>query len=122
MSHDWLLRWLTNGWNVFKCAEARAGKTRLPRALEDLQSADPEKRQQATRALRQLGGPEAVAALIQAMEDPVPWVRSSAALAVGMLGPPEALEPLLVVRALMGADSDGPGNRTLRTVHVKSGG
>jgi HEAT repeat protein len=64
-------------------------------ATEELRSADPEVRSRGTHRLRSLGGPEAVAALISALEDPAIRVRSAAALALGALEAPEAVPALV---------------------------
>lgn len=75
--------------------EKAAGRKSLPQALAELRDADPETRRWGVLALRRIGGKEAVQALIGALEDPDPWVRSSAALSLGILEAPAAFEPLL---------------------------
>lgn len=67
----------------------------LSRAAADLRSAHSEVRSHATSHLRLLGGPEAVAALIGALDDPAINVRSGAARALGALEAPEAIPALI---------------------------
>jgi len=67
----------------------------LERALAGLQDPDRDKRRWAATRLRDLGGPEAVTALLGALEDPDSRVRSRTALSLGCLEAPEALPALV---------------------------
>jgi HEAT repeat protein len=67
----------------------------LETGLAELRDPKPQRRQEGARRLREVGGPEVVAALIAALEDPVPAVRGSVALALNELRSPEALPALI---------------------------
>src|SRR5205823_5865512 len=55
----------------------------LDAAMDQLLDADPEARRRAVHRLSGLGGAEAAAALIRALDDPAAQVRSSAAVSLG---------------------------------------
>jgi HEAT repeat protein len=67
----------------------------LQAGLAELRDPDEKTRQEGARRLRQVGGPEVLAALIAALEDPDLSVRCSVALTLGGLGAPDAL-PVLI--------------------------
>jgi HEAT repeat protein len=67
----------------------------LDTAAAEFRSADSRVRTRATHRLRSLRRPEAIAALIGALDDPAIDVRSAAALALGVLEAPEALPALI---------------------------
>ena len=69
----------------------------LEQALAELRDPDPQARVRAVRWLRVLGGPEAVAALIGALDDPFEDVFASAGLALGEMQVREAV-PILIER------------------------
>jgi HEAT repeat protein len=69
----------------------------LEQALAELRSPDPQVRARAVRWLRVLGGPQAVAALIAALDDPSEEVFPQAALALGEMQVREAV-PILIGR------------------------
>jgi len=85
---------LSDGWDAVRRSLAAPPKT-LGAALADLRDPSPEVRWRATTDVRRHGGPEAVEALITAMDDPATQVRAGAALSLGILEAPEALDPLL---------------------------
>jgi HEAT repeat protein len=75
--------------------EENAKRLTLDRAMRGLRDPDPLIRDRAIGRLRRLEGPEAVVALVSALDDPVVKVRSSAALALGAASALEALPALV---------------------------
>jgi HEAT repeat protein len=71
----------------------------LENILKKLKSTDGWERCKATDQLGRLGGKQAVDALIEALNDPMPEVRWHAASSLGLLRPPEALEALITAAA-----------------------
>lgn len=71
----------------------------LEKVLKKLKSDDFWERCKATDQLGMLGGKQAVDALIEALNDPVPEVRWHSGSALGLLHPPEALEALITASA-----------------------
>lgn len=71
----------------------------LEKVLKKLKSSDEWERCRATDQLGRLGGKQAVDALIEALNDPVPEVRWHAASSLELLHPPEALEALITAAA-----------------------
>jgi HEAT repeat protein len=74
------------------------GDPALPYLQALLEAKESDIRWWATRALAALGGPGAIAALIEKLQDPAPDVRACAALGLGVLKTHQAIEPL--IRAL----------------------
>jgi len=68
------------------------------------QDPDPAARRETTNTLRILSAHEAVPALIQALDDPDPYVRSNALSAVRWIEGPQALKPLLKWLAASSSD------------------
>jgi hypothetical protein len=71
----------------------------LEKVLKKLKSDDQWERCKATDQLGRLGGKQAIDALIDSLNDPVPEVRWHAASSLGLLHPPEALEALITAAA-----------------------
>jgi len=71
----------------------------LEKVLKKLKSTDGWERCKATDQLGRLGGKQAVDALIEALNDPMPEVRWHAASSLELLHPPEALEALITAAA-----------------------
>ena len=71
----------------------------LENILKKLKSTDGWERCKATDQLGRLGGKQAVDALTEALNDPMPEVRWHAASSLGLLHPPEALEALITAAA-----------------------
>ena len=71
----------------------------LEKVLKKLKSDDQWERCKATDQLGRLGGGQAVDALIDALNDPIPEVRWHAASSLELLHPPEALEALITAAA-----------------------
>jgi HEAT repeat protein len=80
-----------------------------PALLAWLESADPEQRWWAARALAHCGGPAAAPALVQTLTVDDPALRSVASYALGHLYQrvPDAVRPLLPQLARLLADGDG---------------
>jgi HEAT repeat protein len=89
-------------------AEYRA---RLERALEDLSAASRGVRAEATTTLRLLADPVAEPALVAALDDPDPDVRTGAAYALGVVGGAGAVPAL--VRAIADDDDEVQENALL---------
>ncbi len=91
-----MLQNLSDRWRAFQ-RERRAAREReqLEKVLAALETGGPQARFNAIGALCGLGSPEAVAALIGTLDDPVPWVRIDAGQALALVEAPEAMEPLL---------------------------
>ncbi|MFX0194820.1 MAG: HEAT repeat domain-containing protein, partial [Candidatus Hodarchaeota archaeon] len=70
-------------------------------------------RERTLRALGRIGDPAAVQSLIQALNDPVPFVRWGATVGLGFLGRPEAIKPLISL-----ALCDGDRNLRWRAVEA----
>jgi hypothetical protein len=71
----------------------------LEKVLKRLSSTDGWERCKATDQLGRLGGKEAIGALIESLNDPMPEVRWHAASSLELLHPPEALDALIAAAA-----------------------
>ncbi len=71
----------------------------LEKVLKKLKSTDGWERCKATDQLGRLGGKQAIDALIESLNDPMPEVRWHAASSLELLHPPEALEALITAAA-----------------------
>ena len=71
----------------------------LEKVLKRLKSTDGWERCKATDQLGRLGGKQAIDALIEALNDPMPEVRWHAACSLELLHPPEALDALITAAA-----------------------
>ena len=71
----------------------------LEKVLKKLKSDDYWERCKAADQLGRLGGKQAIDALIEALNDPIPEVRWHAASSLELLHPPEALEALITAAA-----------------------
>ena len=79
----------------------------LEKALTGLGNKDPEVRQDAVVGLGQLGGEEAIDALLGALKDEDPGTQAEAALALGKIGGRRAIEALRQVVANEGSERSG---------------
>lgn len=72
-------------------------RTIVPVLRQMSREGDADLRAAAAVALGRIGGPEAVPALIERLDDPSALVRSRAILALGATGSPDAAQPLLAI-------------------------